>query len=64
MSETYLTTEQLAEIIATLDDPNFYIDRSAEAPALVAKTEALKAEIAGLYERWEELEKLRAAAGQ
>lgn len=65
MEQTILTTEeQLAQIIATLDDPSFYIDRSAEAPALVAKTEALKAEIAGLYERWEELEKLRAAAGQ
>ena len=34
--------------------------RFAEIPALAEKLDAAKAVVAGLYERWEELEKLRA----
>ena len=57
MEECILEKEDsVAEIEATLSDPEFYTTRAAEAGPLNEKMEALKQEIAGLYARWEELE--------
>jgi ATP-binding cassette subfamily F protein uup len=47
-----------AEIEAALNDPNFYVTRAKDAPALVAELEATKTEVARLYARWEELERI------
>jgi len=49
---------QAAERDRLLNDPSFFVTRSSEAPALLQELEALKREIAGLYTRWEELERL------
>ena len=57
MEATILTAETRAqELEATLNDPNFYSTRAAEAPKIISELEAAKAEIAKLYARWEELE--------
>ncbi len=59
MEATILAKEEEAsEIEQTLNDPEFYINRSLEAPALTAKLEALKAEVDRLYVRWEELNQI------
>ncbi len=47
-----------AELETALNDPNFYTTRAKEAPGLIAKLEAAKAEVARLYARWEELERI------
>jgi ATP-binding cassette subfamily F protein uup len=47
-----------AEIEAALNDPDFYVTRAKEAPALVAELEATKTEVVRLYARWEELERI------
>jgi ATP-binding cassette subfamily F protein uup len=61
MEETILAAESEVEEIQTkLNDPSFYVEHAAEAPALIAKLEAEKAKVAGLYERWEQLEAIRA----
>ena len=63
MEETILEAEgEVAEIESKLNEPSFYIDHAAEAPALIEKMNAQKAEVARLYERWEELEAIRVAA--
>ena len=63
MEETILNAEgQVAELEAQLNEPSFYIDHAAETPALIEKMNAKKAEVARLYERWEELEAIRVAA--
>ena len=60
MDAAILTAEKKAATLeATLHDPSFYITRSLEAPALSAELEQVKAQIAKLYARWEELEELR-----
>ncbi len=56
--------EKVATLDATLNDPSFYITRSAEAPALMASLEQAKSEVTRLYTRWEELEAIKAASGQ
>lgn len=57
MEEAILTAEsRVAELDALLNDPSFYITRSAEAPALMEEMEKTKTEVARLYARWEELE--------
>ncbi len=53
--------EKVQSLDGTLNDPGFYINRSAEAPALMAELEAAKAEVTRLYARWEELEAIKAA---
>lgn len=61
MEEAILTAEEKVHTLnTTLNDPSFYITRSAEAPALIAELEAAKAEVARLYARWEELEAIKA----
>ncbi len=47
-----------AELEAALNDPSFYTTRAKEAPALVAELETTKAEVARLYARWEELDRI------
>jgi len=49
---------RVAELEATLNDPNFYATRAKEAAGLAAELVAAKAEVARLYARWEELERI------
>ncbi len=53
--------EKVQSLDGTLNDPGFYINRSAEAPALMAELEAAKVEVTRLYARWEELAAIKAA---
>jgi len=46
---------RVQELETTLNDPEFHATRSREARGLVADLEAAKAEVARLYERWQEL---------
>lgn len=63
MEEAILAAEEKVHTLdTTLNDPSFYITRSAEAPAMIAELETAKAEVARLYARWEELEAIKAAA--
>ncbi len=48
-----------AELDRTLNEPEFYINRSLEASAMIAEQEAAHAEVVRLYARWEELEGIR-----
>lgn len=52
----------VSELEAKLNDPAFYIENAAEAPALIGELERMKAEVAALYTRWEELDAIRAAS--
>ena len=59
MEATILATEtRVAELETTLNDPNFYATRAKEAAGLAAELVAAKAEVARLYARWEELERI------
>jgi ABC transport system ATP-binding/permease protein len=63
MEASILTAEQQVEELQTLlDDPQFYITRGAEAPALMQQLEEQKVAITALYQRWEELEAIRLAS--
>ena len=63
MEETIHAAEAaVSELEAKLNDPSFYIENAAEAPTLIADLERMKAEVAALYTRWEELDAIRAAA--
>ena len=59
--ETAILTAETAaeEIEAKLHDPEFQAANYSEIPALVEKLDAAKAEVARLYQRWEELEALK-----
>jgi ATP-binding cassette subfamily F protein uup len=46
---------RVQELETTLNDPEFHATRSREAHGLIADLEAAKAEVTGLYERWQEL---------
>ncbi len=48
-----------AQLDSLLNDPEFYITRSLEAPAMIAEQVTAHAEIVRLYARWEELESMR-----
>ena len=57
-----LAAEQEAGAIESqLHDPDFQATRFAEIPSLIEKLATAKAEVARLYDRWEELERLRVA---
>jgi ATP-binding cassette subfamily F protein uup len=56
-----LETEQ-GELTARLADPGFYQREAAAAPAVRTRLDAIEAELAAAYARWEELESLRAQA--
>lgn len=59
MEETILAAEaRVAGIEATLNEPSFYVERAHEAAGLIREVEKGKADIAWLYQRWEELEQL------
>jgi ATP-binding cassette subfamily F protein uup len=53
---------EVSRIEGLLQDPEFFVKRSAEFPALEAKLREMKAHVAGLYDRWQELEAIRAAS--
>jgi ATP-binding cassette subfamily F protein uup len=53
---------EVEELSATLATPEFFVTRSREYPELQAKLEAAKARVAALYERWQELEAVKANA--
>ena len=56
MEDAILKLEnRVAEVEATLNDPTFHATRSRETPTLVKELETGKAEIARLYDRWQEL---------
>ncbi len=56
MEDTILAAEEtVAALERQLNDPEFQAKQFAEIPALVAKLDAAKAEVARLYHRWEEL---------
>lgn len=55
--------EEVAECEGLLNDPQFFVTRSAEFPQIEAKLAAAKIRVAELYARWQELEAIRAAAG-
>ncbi len=64
MEETILNAEEEAAVIETsLQDPSFFANRSAEAPALAEKLADLRANIQRLYDRWEELDTIRRSGG-
>ncbi|QJE95012.1 ABC-F family ATP-binding cassette domain-containing protein [Luteolibacter luteus] len=55
MEETIMLAEEaVAELEGKLNDPEFQ-KNFAEIPATIAKLDAAKAEVARLYDRWEEL---------
>jgi ATP-binding cassette subfamily F protein uup len=57
MEDTILAAEEaVAALEQQLNDPEFQAKHFAEIPALVAKLDAAKAEVARLYGRWAELE--------
>jgi ABC transport system ATP-binding/permease protein len=49
---------RVAELEAQINDPKFYAERPREVPAVLAEIESTKAEVARLYARWEELERI------
>ena len=55
--------EVIAALEVKLNDPSFYVQHSAEAPALLAEVEAKKAALDVKMSRWAELEELREASG-
>jgi ABC transport system ATP-binding/permease protein len=51
-----LTAEaRVEELEVTLNDPEFHATRAREAHGIITELESAKAEVARLYERWEEL---------
>jgi ATP-binding cassette subfamily F protein uup len=56
MEAAILAAEQrVQELETTLNDPEFHATRSREARQLIADLEAARAEVARLYDRWQEL---------
>lgn len=56
MEAAILAAEQRVQgLEATLNDPAFHATRSREARQLIADLEAARAEVARLYDRWQEL---------
>ncbi|TAE77169.1 MAG: ABC transporter ATP-binding protein [Verrucomicrobia bacterium] len=63
MEDAILAAEEFAAgIEQQLNDPDFQAKHFAGIPALVAKLDTAKAEVARLYQRWEELGTLAEAA--
>lgn len=57
MEESILAAEEkVQELEATLNDPDFHINRFQEIPTLLESLEKAKADCAALYTRWEALE--------
>jgi ATP-binding cassette subfamily F protein uup len=51
--------ENVASIEAKLSDPRFFVTHNEEAVRLAGEIDSARKEVARLYERWEELEKIR-----
>lgn len=63
MEESILAAEEkVQELEATLNDPDFHINRFQEIPALLESLEKAKADCAALYTRWETLEAIASQA--
>jgi ATP-binding cassette subfamily F protein uup len=57
MEEAILAAESRAqELESTLNDPQFYARRAADARGVAATLEVARAEVSRLYARWAELE--------
>ncbi|MEI6607518.1 MAG: ABC transporter ATP-binding protein, partial [Verrucomicrobiota bacterium] len=55
-----LAAEQhVGDIESRLNDPTFQAESFAEIPAVIQQLDAAKAQLANLYTRWEDLERLR-----
>lgn len=61
-SAIHSAEESIAKIEATLADPEFYKKNAAQANTLIAELDAEKEKLAKLFERWEELEAVKAAS--
>jgi ABC transport system ATP-binding/permease protein len=60
MEATILAREgEVAALEETLNSSEFYIENSEKAPELAAQLAAMREDIHGLYERWEELEAIK-----
>jgi ATP-binding cassette subfamily F protein uup len=59
-----LAETRQGELEATLADPTLYATRGGEVPGLVTALEATRAEVERLYERWQELERVKAGDGR
>lgn len=55
--------EVVAGLEEKLNDPDFHASSFSEVPEAVAKLDAARDEVVRLYQRWEELETLRAESG-
>ena len=55
--------EKVAEMEAKLNDSDFFVEHYEEATRLGEEIEPARAEVSRLYDRWEELEAIRAASG-
>jgi ATP-binding cassette subfamily F protein uup len=63
IEETILAAEEKASHIERkLNDPDFFVEHYEEATRLSDELEPAKTEVARLYDRWQELEAIRAAA--
>lgn len=63
IEETILAAEEVvAGLESKLNDPDFFVKHYEEATQLSEKIEPAKAEVARLYDRWQELEAIRAAS--
>ena len=56
--------EEQESLHRTLSDPDFYRNAGTEVATINARLELLDQELAGAYQRWEELENIRAGAEQ
>ena len=54
--------ESVAELERKLNDPDFFVEHYEEASKLNEKIDPARAEVARLYDRWEELEAIRTAS--
>jgi ATP-binding cassette subfamily F protein uup len=63
IEETILAAEEkVADLEAKLHDPDFFVAHYEEATKLGDALAPARAEVVRLYDRWEELEAIRAAA--
>ena len=56
--------ESIGSIENQLNDPSFFVEHAATAPALLVKVETLKAELEAKMNRWAELEELKEASAE
>ena len=64
MEESIMEAEaRVAGIEENLNDPQFFVDHYEESQRLAEHLEPARAEVARLYDRWQELEAIRSASG-